>query len=78
VTELGSTVIGCQRNNAAAVDGDFQSMRTFLMVYRWKNYFSQLLSADEVNDVRQMEICNTDSDLNPVPSRSTLILKFIK
>jgi hypothetical protein len=41
---------------------------THNILYKWKNYFSQLLNAHNVSDIRQMDV-HTAESLVPGPSR---------
>jgi hypothetical protein len=47
------------------------------IIYRWKNYFSQLLNVHNVRDVRQIEL-HTSEPLVPGPSRLEVEIAIAK
>jgi hypothetical protein len=60
---------GCQpRNNLAKDENGDLIADSHSILYRWKNYFSQLLNVHNVNDVIQIEIRTTEPSV-PGPSR---------
>jgi hypothetical protein len=47
------------------------------ILYRWKNYFSQLLNVHNVSDFRQIEV-HTAETLGPGPSRLEVEIAIAK
>jgi hypothetical protein len=56
------------RNNLVKDENGDLLADSYDILYRWKNYFSQLLNVHNVSDVRQIEV-HTAEPLVPGPSR---------